>query len=362
MLKIAVIDDDLAVLDNILDTLEAEGFSTHGATNGTDGIIMIRKFKPHLVISDIMLPDIDGYQVLRELGKFPDTANIPFIFVTAKTDRDSLRLGMELGADDFITKPFTSDELLSAINIRINKQRAVEEIHESTIRLLKKNISYALPHELRTPLMNVLGYSDLILNEYEDLDTETLLEWVRQIAKGGKRLERVVENYLVYIQLELLDSPEQISLMRNNIVRDVQPIISGVANNTAQKFSREDDLSISVESMALRISNSDLRKIIGEFADNAFKFSNPNTPIYIEGKRLRNDYVIRIEDKGRGMSIEQINLMNAFMQFDREFNEQQGLGLGFIIAQKLIQLHQGDLVIASKIDAGTTLTIRFSLY
>lgn len=362
MLRIAVIDDDLAVLDNILDTLEAEGFDAKGATSGLEGITMIKQYQPHLVISDIMLPDINGYEILRELGKSPETSNVPFIFVTAKTDRDSLRLGMELGADDFITKPFTSDELLTAINTRISKFRAVEEMHESTIKLLQKNISYALPHELRTPLMNILGYSQLILDEYDELDKDLILEWIRQIAKGGKRLERVVENYLVFIQLETLANPEQLALLRNNIVGDVKSIISDEAQKISMKRERENDLVLDVENIALRIANSDLRKIIAELVDNAFKFSVAETPVMVEAHRQDNSYMIQITDHGRGMSPDQLNVMNAFIQFDRDFYEQQGLGLGFIIARKLIDLHQGDLSIKSELGKGTTLTIRFALY
>jgi DNA-binding response OmpR family regulator len=123
---ILVIEDQTKIRDNILETLQMEGFGTHGAHNGMTGVQLARAHRPDVIICDIMMPGMDGYTVLMELQNDPATATIPFIFLTARADRESQRQGMELGADDYLTKPFTRAEILAAVTTRLQKQAAME--------------------------------------------------------------------------------------------------------------------------------------------------------------------------------------------------------------------------------------------
>lgn len=120
--KILVIEDEKTTLNSILEFLISEGFEAMGAENGRDGIELAQKHIPSLIICDILMPDIDGYDVLTYLQQDPNTAAIPFIFLTATTDSSSFRLGMEMGADDYLRKPVTSAELRAAIASRLRKQ------------------------------------------------------------------------------------------------------------------------------------------------------------------------------------------------------------------------------------------------
>ncbi len=125
MKKILVIEDEPIVRSNILELLEGEDYDAVGAENGVIGAMSAREHLPDLIICDVMMPELDGYGVLTALRQDPATATIPFIFLTAKADKVDLRQGMELGADDYLTKPFTADELLGAIASRFAKQAAV---------------------------------------------------------------------------------------------------------------------------------------------------------------------------------------------------------------------------------------------
>ena len=125
MKKILVIEDDFSVRSNILDLLEAEDFNAIGAENGFIGALGAQQHLPDLIICDVMMPEVDGYEVLNALRSQPTTATIPFIFLTAMADKTNIRYGMELGADDYVTKPFTTEELLNAIATRFAKQDAV---------------------------------------------------------------------------------------------------------------------------------------------------------------------------------------------------------------------------------------------
>jgi len=127
MKKILVIEDEQTVRESILDLLEAEGFSGIGGENGNVGLQLARDNHPDLILCDVQMPDLDGYSVLTHLRRSTNTADIPFIFLTARGAKADIRYGMELGADDYLTKPCTATELLGAISGRLAKQAALLE-------------------------------------------------------------------------------------------------------------------------------------------------------------------------------------------------------------------------------------------
>jgi len=125
--KILVIEDEMEIRSNLLELLSLEGYEIMGADNGVTGVIGAMEFCPDIVLCDVMMPELDGYDVLRSLRQEPKTALIPFIFLTALADKGDLRQGMDLGADDYLTKPFTCAEVLSAIETRLSREALVVE-------------------------------------------------------------------------------------------------------------------------------------------------------------------------------------------------------------------------------------------
>jgi DNA-binding response OmpR family regulator len=119
MPKILVIEDEPQMRRNVLTILEMEGFGAFGAENGRVGLEMIRTYRPDLILCDVMMPELDGYGVLRELRADPVIAETPFLFLTAKGERADFRAGMNLGADDYLTKPVVVEDLLNALKVRL---------------------------------------------------------------------------------------------------------------------------------------------------------------------------------------------------------------------------------------------------
>ena len=129
---ILVIDDNTDIRENTAEILELAGYKTITAENGKKGVEAAIKEKPSLIICDIMMPELDGYGVLHLLRKNQETQNIPFIFLTAKTERSDLRKGMEMGADDYVTKPFEDIELLNAVEVRLKRLEIVDQKYSSS--------------------------------------------------------------------------------------------------------------------------------------------------------------------------------------------------------------------------------------
>lgn len=157
MKKILVIEDEDFVRENILDLLDAEGFEAIGAENGQIGLNLAKGMIPDLILCDVMMPGLDGYGVLTAIRQDALMASIPFIFLTAKAAKADFRQGMELGADDYITKPFTRAELLGAIASRLKKQAALETLYHTELQQAKAELNYLIHYDRLTHLPNHLS-------------------------------------------------------------------------------------------------------------------------------------------------------------------------------------------------------------
>lgn len=348
MAKILVIEDEEAIRENILELLEAENFEGIGAINGKVGIKLAIEKIPDLILCDMMMPEVDGYGVIKALRSEPLTATIPFIFLTAKADKVDVRTGMELGADDYITKPCTPQELLKAITIRIEKQKTISRQSQKTLDELRTNISMSLPHELRTPLNAILGFSELILSEYQVLEESDILEMIGQIQTSGHRLYRLIQNFLLYAELEIAaTNPELLKEMRNSEFSCVKSLLSQKARQQAKHANRTDDLQLNLQDASVAMDSVRLAKIVEELLDNAFKFSLEGTPVLLSTLVKDKTFILSVKDQGRGMTTDQIAQLEAYRQFDRKLYQQAGLGLGLAIVQRLIELHGGEFKIES---------------
>ena len=348
MRTILVIEDDVFVRDNIQDLLKGEGFFVLIAEDGREGLEMALHRQPDLILCDVMMPHMDGHQVLRLLRADPRSMAIPFIFLTAKASHTDIRAGMDLGADDYLVKPFTADELLRAVQTRLDKHDEQGRWYRHRIDELRNNLSRNLPHELRTPLSSILGYSQFLLEIYDTVDPQELNEMLMEIHRSGKRLERLVENYHLYAQLEIATTdPIRRTALLNMGDSSAEAVIGKVAHAQAVYRGRESDMQLDLEEAGLRIQSDYLEKIAEELIDNAFKFSDQGSPVFITGTCSESVYVLEVVDEGRGVRQESLGNIGAFIQFDRDKHEQQGLGLGLTITRRLAELHGGLLNIES---------------
>lgn len=357
--KILVIEDAHSLRRDIIEMLGFEGYDAHGAENGLVGVELARDLNPDLIICDIMMPGLDGFGVLETLRMEAGTSMIPFIFLTARTDRVDIRQGMELGADDYLTKPFTAAELLNTVHTRLEKRAQLDEVINKRLGALRGNIILALPHELRTPLSVILGFSDLIMSDAPTMDPNRVIEMTRHINTAGMRLYRLIENFLTYAHTEIiLTDPEQQQMMRAGRMVYPRSAVENYALMKARQLEREEDIVFEVADVpAVGILEDSLKKIIEELVDNACKFSGKGHPITIRARVDGENYLLSVTDVGRGMTPEQIQQIGAYMQFERRIYEQQGLGLGLVICRRLAEFHGGRLEIISQRGSGTTVQV-----
>ena len=363
MTTILVVEDEQDVLDNIVNILTLEDFDVVTGTNGTEGVQQAIKHLPDLIICDVMMPELDGYGVLERLQDDPSTHLIPFIFLTAKSARDNVRLGMNLGADDYITKPFATKELLAAIRTRLQKQTTITKAYEARIESLRKDLLTTLPHELRTPLTGVFGAGEILLLDADTISPDDIRVMASLILQGGKRLHRLTENYLLFNRLFNLDRNGKTwfkSLQDQDTMTNA--IIDRITLEMAELHGRVDDLFVTnAIDLNVGIYREYFQKIVIELVDNAFKFSEAGTKVTVIAEATPTVFRLQVNDAGIGMSAKQIQEIGAFVQFDRDQHEQQGLGMGLSIVRRLLEIHDGHFAIESEPDKGTQVRVELPL-
>lgn len=357
MSRVLVIEDEESIRENVRDLLEAEGFDVVTADDGVAGVAAAFEDRPDLILCDIMMPGLDGYEVLEQVRANPDLGLTPFVFLTALADRSDVRKGMSVGADDFVTKPFASEELLSAVRARLGRQERVGDKLQAEMRTLRDSMSLALPHELRTPLTAIVAGAALLESRVDQLGADDLRRLAELMRVSAERLERLIENYLLFAELEGVASPARGGGSLGWGSPEAATTVHEAVARVAALHGRSDDLAVDMEPASLRMSGEHLAKMATELADNAFKFSEPGEAVRVEGRRDPDGYAIVFADGGCGMVADQIARVGAFMQFGRDEREQQGSGLGLTIARRLAEAHGGLVRIESAPGTGTTVTV-----
>jgi CheY-like chemotaxis protein/anti-sigma regulatory factor (Ser/Thr protein kinase) len=342
--KLLLIDDVEENLIVLKERLEKEGYNTISAYDGASGIQLAIQELPDLILCDIMMPHMDGYQVMEILHDNPYTNTIPFIFLTAKTDPKDFRIGMQLGADDYITKPFNSKQLLKAVQTRLERK----EVFDSKTEEITNSISYALPHELQTPLTVIMGFTQLLIEDYYQIERSKILEIAVDIQSAAKKLSKLVQKVLFSTKLDLIfTNIEKLRELKSHVVNNPKQIITETVLKIGKEYDRGDDIVFEVDDAKLKFSESYLKSIMTELADNALKFSEKGTRIQITGVQNENEYSIYVIDNGRGMSDKQISMLGEFMQFERKNYEQSGAGLGLSIVKKIAEIFNSEIHIES---------------
>ncbi|MCD6179197.1 MAG: response regulator [Bacteroidales bacterium] len=362
MKKILVIEDTQNVRENICEILESEDYEVFASENGKSGVEMSKNIQPDLVLCDIMMPGMDGYEVLTEMRKDVITSTVPFIFLTAKNTRENQRLGMELGADDYITKPFTVEDLLNSVATRLKRAEEFKEESEKKLNELTQNLGAPITQVISEPLRAILGFSKMLMTEYNSMEKFEMAEFNSLIYKAGMKLNTVVKKSFMFYQLQSLAyDNESLMKLKEEKTSDIKTLTENIANEIAINNKRQDDFMINIENANLKIPSKYYLEILHEIIENAIIFSPKRSVIHIIGGVEDGQYALTIRDEGMGMTKDQISHIGAFQKFNKDLNENSGVGLGLINTKSILNLFNGNMVIKSILGIETTVRITFPL-
>ncbi|MEZ4669380.1 MAG: response regulator [Anaerolineae bacterium] len=360
--KVLVVEDDVHLLEGIRDILELDGYAVLTAENGSDGINVLQQqpIPPDLIVSDIMMPKMDGIEFLKEVRKENRWFGIPFIYLTAKGERADVHRGMRLGVDDYVIKPYDPTDLLVKIESRLERHRSLDQAHKTGMATLKREILTMLNHEFRTPLTFVVAYADMLNHPGErGLTNDELRMYLEGISSGADRLRNLIENFILLVELET-ESAAQTYNWRKGPISDVESIFDDAIERVKELNEHDHKVTkIIPDSLPIFIGDQEyLTVIIAQLLNNAAKFSDDGTPITLGASVNNGEIHLWVKDQGRGIpATELTNIWTSFYQIDRAKNEDQGAGAGLAIVEKVAKLHSGKATVESKVGEGSTFTV-----
>lgn len=362
MKKILVIEDDSGIREGICQILETEGFMVESAPDGNSGVEKAISLQPDIILCDVVMPGMDGYEVISRLRENTLTDTIPFVFLTGKSEPDDIRRGMNLGADDYLYKPFSADELLSAIQLRLKKNEALRQRSEMRMNALRDSIGFSMPHELNTPLAAILGFAETIKSDHALLSHDDISEMAGYIIDSAARLRETIKKFLMFTHLQILaENDEEKQRLRGRTCPISKSTIESMVKSCSKKYIREKDLSVEADSAEIALQYDYLLMMITELTDNAFKFSRPGQKVLITGRKEEDIYHLTIRDSGIGMSAEQIASVGAFVQFNRSRQEQQGSGLGLASVHLCADIFAAGISISPAEKQGLNVTLNLKI-
>lgn len=365
MTKIMVVEDNMTLLESIAFELEMRDYIVTQATDGQSAINQLEQMTnlPDVIVSDIAMPELDGYKLLELVRQNEAWKSIPLIFLTAFDSKNSIRIGKELGVDDYLVKPFEPDDLVIAVENKLKRKQVFHEEAERRLDDVRNELVNLISHELRTPLTAIYGSTDMLELSLSDVPDELTQKFLKLLRSGADRLHHLVERIVLQVQIESGRIHRMHEMMSKT--EDLNTIVLNRATRIAKNPNYNADISICLAPNPLPFHGIEkyLQLIVDEILVNAIKFSHQdNVSIDIETSSSDGFAKLTVRDRGRGIPEDQLDTVwGRFVQIDRDKHEQQGLGIGLFLIKELTELHGGYCEIASQLDQGTTITVALPL-
>jgi DNA-binding response OmpR family regulator len=370
---ILLVEDDVALQDGISDLLEVSdlGYAIQvmTASDGREGLDILENTLPDLVISDITMPRMGGFEFLQHIRDNPAWVQIPVIFLTARGTRQDVLEGRRSGAELYITKPYESDELMQLVRSQLDRTFELQNDHQRQMDVLSRNIVQLLHHEFRTPLTYVTAYSEMLAEDLSSADVDTLPEYLRGIQAGTARLSRLIEDLVQVLELRTGEAALKFKQQARPI-NNLSQLLTALCQSRQAECERIDikfNCQISTDLPPIFGEPDSLVDICDRLLDNAVKFSRYRrygTPEISMSTSMRdNEVLLNIKDNGIGFPERvQSRIFDLFFQFNREKMEQQGAGAGLAIVKGVVDLHGGKLTVQSREGVGSEFTIAIPMH
>ena len=362
---ILIVDDNQTNIILLQAILKRAKYNTVSATNGTDALRIMQEMHPDLVLLDIMMPEMDGYEVARRKDEIEDIQSIPFLFVTALSDTNSMVKGFKAGCSDFITKPFNTEEILIRIHhqiINVENRRIINSKNEELKSLIRnRDKLYAVvAHDLRSPLGTIKSVLDIL---DENLNSEIigfeLYDLLHATTESADELFGLLENLLFWTRTQmgkLIFQPKEIKI--TDAVTDAIKATSSMSNIHRIDISYSDNTGNATVLADKNMITTVIRNILA----NAIKFSDEDSSIEIETKIVDNQLSCSITDHGCGMDDEVKHALQQQISITTTGKHQEeGTGLGLTLCREFIRAHNGNLSFESEMNVGTTFTFTIPL-
>jgi len=353
--RILLVDDTPANIDVLRETLENAGYNIAAASSGEKALKIVERIEVDLILLDVMMPGLSGFDTCKALKQNSSTANIPVIFITAKAAPEDISNAFQLGAVDYVIKPFNNDEVLARVCTHLSLQKSNNSLVE--LNNQKDTFLGMAAHDLRSPLSGVLGYLELLLEENDSISVSERREFIGTAIQACSNMRMLIGDLLDTAAI----SQGSISLSISDfglvdLVRE--------RCNICQFSATKKSMSISLLGISHLTSYADrtrIGQVIDNLLTNAIKFSPSGSNITVEILTKNDIDIVNIMDQGPGLSIsDKENLFSDFKTLSaKPTGNESSTGLGLSISKRVMDAHDGKIVASNLNPTGACFSIEF---
>jgi two-component system sensor histidine kinase/response regulator len=361
---VLVVDDNPLIVTVVKNLLGAANFDVFTASDGQQALELLEKKSVDVIVCDVMMPTMDGYQLHNAVRTRGPLSHIPFVFLTALDDAAEVHSGKETGVDDYLVKPFDPRNLLAVVRGKVARARGIKNASEERFEAYRKKVVHLLSHEFRTPLVAINSGTEILIDHKDKLDPNKVASLLDAIARGGKRLERIVTDFMVLQQIEagiaqrLYDS--------RAAARNAEALLHQFMETNRPELEHS-GFDVRVEANApqawVKVYEPHIWDILDRLVSNVRKFVAHELIIEFAVRQEGARMIFEVRDRGIGMDTSQVEqATDLFGQIDRDKREQQGTGLGLAIATRYATINGGKLNFESRVGGGTTAALILPLF
>jgi len=349
--RILVVDDTPVTLDILVQMLVHSGYDVRSAEGGQAALVEVNANPPDLILMDVRMPTVDGYQVARLLKSKEDTKNIPIIFLSALDEIEDKMKAFQAGGVDYITKPAQVEEVVMRVQNQLAlaaQRRRIEELSS-----LKDDLISVVSHDLKNPLQLILGYSDLLLDrEGPPLSREEAFEAIRKVRENADYMMSIVFDLLDLKKIEDGLPLERSAVSLHELLTHELEMFRLLADRASIRLS----LSLPDEDVQFSVDETRLRQVIHNLMSNAIKYTSAGGDVLISAVSADGKVTVQIADTGVGIPAK--DLPHVFEKFYRvkgsQHMDEKGSGLGLAVAKSIIEQHGGAIWVNSQEGRGST--------
>jgi len=363
--KILLVDDNPTNIRVAAKILRQENYNISFAQSGRDALQKANSINFDVILLDIMMPGMDGYEVCEKLKSNPATRQVPVIFLTAKTETENVVRAFELGGADYVTKPFNSRELLARVETQVRLKKSLENLGKLNKELTDANntkdkMFSIISHDLLGPIGNIKESLEVIVGGEVKMDEKNMQGFLQSVWASVNSSYALLENLLFWARSQqgsLAYKPRLINL--TNLVKDTIQLLKGVASQKSIELKS----MLDKQEMVFADKNA-VKTILRNLISNAIKFTNANGLITVEARHQDNGFLlISLADNGIGM--DRKTKENLFRKFKNEprwgTDGEKGVGLGLVITREFVEKHGGTIWVDSEEGKGSTFNFTLPL-
>lgn len=352
---VLVVDDEPMALDNIEGFLFPDGYTIHFASSGVDALARLDDLHPDVILLDVMMPEMDGFEVCQIIKANDTWRHVPVILVTALSDKEDLARGLAAGADDFINKPVSGVELRARVKSMLRIKKQYDEL-QSVLRL-RDDMAEMIVHDMRSPLSTIIGFCQLFMLKHQGKQDLTDLE---RVIGQAQRLNSYLNDLLL---LAKMDSG-QLLITRTSV--NINKIAHKIKENyitTAQSRNITLSLNLPTESPSLSLDRNLIERVIDNLVSNAIKYSLSQGEVrleveYTQAKFPQTQLRLRVIDQGMGIPEKKRHrIFEKFETIGSERNDISQVGLGLTFCKMVVEAHGGQIFVKANQPNGSIFTL-----